>query len=246
MHCKPREKAASPCLQSGRPSPQRECGLGLMPARLGYDDLSPFPVDFYLFRGVLAFVALGAAASPFPDLDGVLLWFQAKRRFGILLAKGHDGRVEIFRINPGGFSLWMLIKPRHSSYENTVLNRRIRRIASTLGSKLFRSNGPLPAQTVHQACKILIGTLLAIATLCIRRIMNGRKRCHLRRRSGRMERNRAIDSLESRSNRNVLEINYAECHDAANNDQHRYEYRQQPCRKMANGRGPSPIPVVDL
>ncbi|MEA2540724.1 MAG: hypothetical protein QOH35_2090 [Acidobacteriaceae bacterium] len=42
--------------------------------------------------------------------DGVLLWFQAKRkRFGILLAKGHDGRVEIFRINPGGFSIWMLI-----------------------------------------------------------------------------------------------------------------------------------------
>jgi hypothetical protein len=154
--------------------------------------------------------------------DGVLLWFQAKRkRFGILLAKGHDGRVEIFRINPGGFSIWMLIKPRHSSHENTVLKRRIRRIASTLGSKLFRSNGPLPAQTVHQACKFLVGTLLAIVTFCIWRIMNGRKGCHLRRRSGLRERNRAIDSLESRRNRNALEINCAECHDAGNNDQHR-------------------------
>jgi len=137
-----------------------------------------------------------------------------------------------------------------------VLNRRIRRIASTLGSKLFRSNGPLSAQTVDQACKFLVGTLLAIVTFCIWRIMDGRKGCHLRRRSGLLDRrlldrglldrNRAIDSLESRRNRNVLEIKCAECHDAGNNDQHRYEYRQQPCRKIANGRGPSRISVVDL
>jgi hypothetical protein len=38
----------------------------------------------------------------------ILLWFQAKSKVGILLAQGHDGRVEIFRINPGGFSIWML------------------------------------------------------------------------------------------------------------------------------------------
>ena len=52
--------------------------------------------------------------SPSPRWIGpnflIPLWFHAKRkRFGILLAKGHDGRVEIFRINPGGFSIWMLI-----------------------------------------------------------------------------------------------------------------------------------------
>ena len=191
-----------------------------------------------------------ARIASWPGKDSavlILLWFQAKRkRFGILLAKGHDGRVEIFRINPGDFSIWMLFQPRHSSHENTVLKRWIRRIASTLGSKLFRSNGPLPAQIVNQACKILVGTLLAIVTFCIRRIVKGRKGCHLRRRRELMERNRAIDSLESRRNRNALEIKCAECHDAGNNDQHRYEYRQQPCRKMASGRGPSRISVVDL
>ena len=61
-----------------------------------------------------------------------------------------------------------------------------------------------------------------------------------------MERNRAIDSLESRRNRNALEINCAECHDAGNNDQHRQEYRQKPYRRIASGRGPSRIPVADL
>ena len=61
-----------------------------------------------------------------------------------------------------------------------------------------------------------------------------------------MERNRAMDSLESRRNRNALEINCAECHDAGNHDQQRQEYRQKPWRKNANGRGPSRIPVADL
>jgi hypothetical protein len=51
----------------------------------------------------------GQADVPFSMNFLILLWFQAKSKVGILLAKGHDGRVEIFRINPGGFSIWMLI-----------------------------------------------------------------------------------------------------------------------------------------
>jgi hypothetical protein len=61
-----------------------------------------------------------------------------------------------------------------------------------------------------------------------------------------MERNRAIDLLESCRNRNALEINCAECHDATNNDQQRQEDLQQPRPKIASGRGPSRIPVADL
>ncbi len=61
-----------------------------------------------------------------------------------------------------------------------------------------------------------------------------------------MERNIAIDSRESRRNRNALEINCAECHDGGTNDQHRHEYRQQPYRKIASGTGPSGTPVVDF
>jgi len=60
-----------------------------------------------------------------------------------------------------------------------------------------------------------------------------------------MERNRAIDLLEDRRYRNAFEINWAECH-AGNNDQQHYEYRQQPCRKIASGRGPSRVSAVDL
>jgi hypothetical protein len=53
--------------------------------------------------------------------SGKHLWFQAKRkRFGILLAKGHDGRVEILRINPGSCFLGMLVHPGHTFRENTV------------------------------------------------------------------------------------------------------------------------------
>ena len=51
------------------------------------------------------------------------LRFQAEsKRFGILLAKGHDGGVEILRINPGSWFLWVLVQPGHTFRENTMFH----------------------------------------------------------------------------------------------------------------------------
>jgi hypothetical protein len=72
----------------------------------------------------------------------------AKGELGIFLAQLHDARIEIFGINPGGYTVWVLCQPRNAFFENAVFERWVGRIDGAFGSDFLRNQRPLPFQVI--------------------------------------------------------------------------------------------------